>query len=112
PPVTPDEPATPDEPNAGGDGDDGDYEVTDLDEKVYEIFKNRCASCHAEKGTKGAWASGDAVLLYKKATNTLVLQPLENRALIHEVTRRVGLDDKGLSAMPPGAPLPDGEVEV
>jgi mono/diheme cytochrome c family protein len=111
PPVTPTEPA-PTGPNTGGDGDNGGYEVTALDEKAYEIFKNKCASCHAENGSKGDWGTGEPVVLYKKATDTLVLQPLENRALIHEVTRRVGLDDKGLSAMPPGGPLPDADVEV
>ncbi len=109
PPVTPE--PTPDEPAAGGDRDNGNYEVTELDEKAYTIFKNKCAQCHSENGTKGSWG-GNPVVLFKKATDTLVLQPLENRALIHEVTRRVGLDDKGLSAMPPGGPLPDADVEV
>lgn len=113
PPVTPSEPTTPDEPTTGGDGDNGGgYYVTELDEKAYAIFKNKCAQCHSEKASKGDWGNGSPVVLYKKDTDTLVLQPIENRALIHEVVRRVGLDDKGLSAMPPGGPLPDEDVEV
>lgn len=110
PPSKPEEP-TPTVPE-GGDKDNGEYQVTELDEQMHAILKESCAKCHSETAPKGDWGDGSPVLLFKKDIDTLMLQPLENRALMYEVVRRVGLEVKGLSPMPPGGPLADSKTEI
>lgn len=84
--------------------DNGEYQSTELDEKVFAIFKAKCAQCHSE-------TNANKLVLYKKSNDALIDQPLEYRALIHKLVQGVDLDS-GERSMPPGKPLEDTEVSI
>ena len=83
-----------------------EYIPTELDSKVHNIFKTKCARCHNETKQSGG------LKLFNRQTDALVLLPIETRLNVHDVTNGVGLETKGLSRMPPNRPLLDAEVEI
>jgi hypothetical protein len=102
--------------NGGGDGGDGDNNdpniPSDLDQKVYNIFVDKCSQCHSEGGTGGG---GFELLGKDETTGNPVLYdlPLQERVLIYDLTADIALRERGKNRMPKGSPrLDEDSIET
>ncbi len=83
----------------------GDYQVTEVDKKVYNIFKSKCSRCHGDTKQDGGLA------LVKD--NTLQLVDIYDRVEIYDRTLGLSLEARGKARMPKGGvALSDDEVET
>lgn len=78
--------------------------VTILDQRVYDIFEERCFDCHSGDSPKAG--------IYLGEEGKLAFQNLAQRVNIHDVTYGVGLEERGKKRMPLGPPLSSEEVEI
>lgn len=101
-PVTPDEP--PVQPTIPEQAEGGEYKVTDIDRKAFNIFKNACARCHGDTQQDGG------LTLIKGGALQLV--DLVDRVEIHDRVNGVGLEARGKAKMPKGGTLSDSDVET
>jgi mono/diheme cytochrome c family protein len=94
-------PATPSSPATPNNGD----QVTDVDKKVYNIFKNKCVHCHGDTKQDGG------LTLIKN--DILQLVDIYDRVEIYDRILGTDLQSRGKARMPKGSnPLSDEEVEV
>jgi hypothetical protein len=91
------------EPEPGIEPDPEPYKPTELDVRVYHLFKQKCARCHGDTKQDGG--------LSLIRDGALQLVPLEDRTEIHDRVHGVGLSDRGKAKMPKGGSLSDKEVE-
>lgn len=84
--------------------EDGEYKVTDLDKKVYNIFKASCVRCHGDTQQDGG------LTLIKGGALQLV--DLVDRVEIHDRVNGVSLAERGKAKMPKGGTLSDSDVET
>jgi mono/diheme cytochrome c family protein len=85
--------------------EEGEYKVTELDKKVYSIFKNQCARCHGDTKQDGG------IALIKN--DVLQLVDIFDRVEIHDRVNGIGLEARGKTRMPKGSsPLADAYVET
>lgn len=85
--------------------DNGEYKVTDIDKKVYNIFKAKCARCHGDTKQDGG------LTLVKD--DSLQLVDINDRVEIYDRTLGTGLEARGKTRMPKGGlALSDDEVET
>ena len=85
--------------------DNGEYKVTEVDKKVYNIVKTKCARCHGDTKQDGGLA------LIKDGSLQLV--DINDRVEIHDRTLGINLEARGKTRMPKGGvPLTDDEVET
>lgn len=85
--------------------DNGEYKVTEVDKKVYNIFKAKCARCHGDTQQDGGLA------LIKDGALQLV--DIYDRVEIHDRVSGISLEQRGKARMPKGGNvLADDEVET
>ena len=81
------------------------YQVTDLDVRAFRIFNKSCVNCHNEKKQNGGFQ------LLNQEKQTLVLHPLQNRAIIWAAVTGEG-KDLGIAEMPYNNSLSDKDKNV
>lgn len=102
-PELPEVPQTPDVPEEPVPTESPD--VSDLNLKVFNIFKKNCANCHNDtKSSKELALVGE-----ENGEEFLYDLPLSDRVLIHHVTNNVNLDKTGHKLMPIGGPPLDND---
>ena len=74
-----------------------EYHPTEIDTKVYSLLKQNCAKCHNEE-------SKERLKLFDKNKETMVLLPLEYRALVYDKVNK--------REMPPSGPLNLEEIKT
>lgn len=82
-----------------------EYKVTDIDRKVYNIFKTKCSRCHGDTKQDGG------LTLVK--SDTLQLLDINDRVELYDRVQGINLEARGKARMPKGgAALSDDEVET